>query len=681
MSIINGTADPDNLAGTSASEAINGFAGDDIITAGDGNDLIDGGEGNDTIDGGADEDTVMYSGNQGDYSVTDLGGGSYRVKHITPGAQDDGTDVLTNIEFLNFNGTTYVAIADAVTNQAPTGTGVGVPVADGVEDTPYTVSTANLVAEFSDPDGDPLSISAISANNGATVTPNEAGDGYTVKPAANFHGIVTLTYTVSDNKGGDIAHTRWIEFVPDNDEPTGTPDAVLPAGTEDTPYTVSTASLLSGMTDGDGDPLSITAISADEGAEVTADGAGGYTVKPAAHFNGTVTLTYTVSDGKGGETEVTQTVTFAAVEDEPTGGVTITGTAIEDGTLTANVSTLDDADGLNPADLTYQWMRGDEVIPGANGASYTLGQDDVGAEITVVVSYTDGEGNAETVTSPATPEVANVNDPLTGTVTIEGEAIEDGVLEAIHDDLDDPDGPGTITYQWMRGDDEVIEGATGKTYTLTQADVGAGIWVVVYHTDQGGTKESIESDVTDPVEDVLHDPDAVNDAAEVFEYGTVSGNVKSNDTDADDDPIAITSVSGASGTVAVAAGPIAATIVGRYGTLNLLANGMYSYEANDAESLAAGQNEVDVFTYTVSDGKGGTDTATLTITVKGTNDGTNGNDLLRGADQDESFSGGIGDDIIDARGGDDVLNGGDGDDILKGASATIRWTAALASTS
>src|SRR5690606_15048601 len=46
----------------------------------------------------------------------------------------------------------------------------------------------------------------------------------------------------------------------------------------------------------------------------------------------------------------------------------------------------------------------------------------------------------------------------------------------------------------------------------------------------------------------------------------------------------------------------------------------YTYVANNAHQLAAGQPATDTFTYTVSDGEGGTSSATLTVELTGTND-------------------------------------------------------------
>ena len=88
------------------------------------------------------------------------------------------------------------------------------------------------------------------------------------------------------------------------------------------------------------------------------------------------------------------------MNDDPTGGVTISGTATEDEVLTADTSTLADEDVLGA--LSYQWSRDGSPIDGATSDNYTLTQADVGAAITVEVSYTDGEGTAESVTSSAT---------------------------------------------------------------------------------------------------------------------------------------------------------------------------------------------------------------------------------------------------------------------------------------
>ena len=119
--------------------------------------------------------------------------------------------------------------------------------------------------------------------------------------------------------------------------------------------------------------------------------------------------------------------------------------------------------------FSYQWLRDGVAIAGATSSTYTLGDADVGAIITVTASYTDGQGSAESVTSAGTTAVTNVNDAPTGLVTISGVATEDQTLTASNT-LADADGLGVISYQWLR-DGVAIGGATNSTYTLGDADV------------------------------------------------------------------------------------------------------------------------------------------------------------------------------------------------------------------
>jgi len=98
----------------------------------------------------------------------------------------------------------------------------------------------------------------------------------------------------------------------------------------------------------------------------------------------------------------------------PTGAVTISGTVEEDQTLTSDTTTIADADGLGP--FTYQWERSTDgglswsPVAGAVNSTYTLGDTDVNARMRVVVSYTDGGGTSESLTSAPTGPVANVVD-------------------------------------------------------------------------------------------------------------------------------------------------------------------------------------------------------------------------------------------------------------------------------
>lgn len=87
------------INGTSASDKLVGLQGDDIISSDQGDDVISGLNGNDQIDGGPGIDTALYSGPQSSYTLV-LEPGAITITDRRPGL--DGTDTLSNMEFLDF---------------------------------------------------------------------------------------------------------------------------------------------------------------------------------------------------------------------------------------------------------------------------------------------------------------------------------------------------------------------------------------------------------------------------------------------------------------------------------------------------------------------------------------------------------------------------------------------------
>ena len=221
---------------------------------------------------------------------------------------------------------------------------------------------------------------------------------------------------------------------------------------------------------------------------------GTLTFQPVPDVFGVTTVTGELHDdggtaGGGVDTSAPQvfTIIVDAVNDPPLGVPTITGTPQEDQLLTADTSGISDADGLGP--FSYQWLRDGLVISGATGSTYTLGDGDVGTQVSLQVSYTDAQGTSEgPLTSNPTATVTNVNDPPLGVPTITGTPQEDQLLTADTSGISDADGLGPFSYQWLR-DGLVISGATGSTYTLGDGDVGTQVSLQVSYTDAQGTSE------------------------------------------------------------------------------------------------------------------------------------------------------------------------------------------------
>ncbi|MCX7066613.1 MAG: DUF4347 domain-containing protein, partial [Methylococcales bacterium] len=232
-----------------------------------------------------------------------------------------------------------------------------------------------------------------------------------------------------------------------------------------------------------------------------------YTITQAEVGN-TITVVASYIDGQGTAESVKSTPTSAVinVNDLPTGVVTIAGNATQGQVLTVS-NNLADLDGLGS--ITYQWKANGININGAIGSSYTLTQAEVSKAITVVASYFDGLGTAESKTSAATGAVVNVNDAPVGSVIITGSPTQGQTLTASHN-LTDIDGLGTITYQWQAttsgGTAVNIAGATNATYSLSQADVGKTITVVASYTDLQNTAESKSSAPTTAVINVNDAP-------------------------------------------------------------------------------------------------------------------------------------------------------------------------------
>ncbi|MCF3596512.1 VCBS repeat-containing protein [Planktothrix agardhii 1032] len=233
---------------------------------------------------------------------------------------------------------------------------------------------------------------------------------------------------------------------------------------------------------------------------------------PDANVNGTVNAVQVVAkdnDGLQSPTPVTAQVTVTAVNDAPTGNVSITGTATQNQTLTAT-NTLADADGLGT--LNYQWQESSDNgvtwtdISGATNNTFALSQTQVGKKVQVKVSYTDLLGTAETVNSSPTSLVANINDLPTGNVSITGTATQNQTLTATNT-LADADGLGTLNYQWQESADNGttwtnISGATNNTFTLSQTQVGKKVQVKVSYTDLLGTAETVNSSPTSLVANI-----------------------------------------------------------------------------------------------------------------------------------------------------------------------------------
>ena len=200
------------------------------------------------------------------------------------------------------------------------------------EDTAKVITTASLLANDTDADGDTLSVSSIVNATNGTATLNTAKTEITFTPNANSTTAGVITYKVSD--GTDTTdNTITVNVTAVNDAPTSTQIAATATATN-TNKTVSTT-----VQDVDGDALTYWAVSADtnrvtvtptaasKGSVSATDALSGKSVdfvaNPVAGVNGNTVITYYVSDGTAANVSKTFTLTVNASGSLPASASTV----------------------------------------------------------------------------------------------------------------------------------------------------------------------------------------------------------------------------------------------------------------------------------------------------------------------------------------------------------------------
>lgn len=193
---------------------------------------------------------------------------------------------------------------------------------------------------------------------------------------------------------------------------------------------------------------------------------------------------------------------------------------------------------------------------------------------------------------------------LAGGISFTGGDFPDGDFDFSGFDFNITSQTATISIPIFQ--DGIAEDPVTVTYTLAS---GEG-----YTVNSSASQDSVVFR-DDPAPIVENNPPAANDdSGSIIENQVFNGNVIANDSDPNNDPFTVTALNGN----ASIGSPITLDS-GAIVTLN--ANGTYSYNPNGQFNyLIDGQSTGDSFSYTVNDGRGGTDTAIVTITISGVSD-------------------------------------------------------------
>jgi VCBS repeat-containing protein len=531
-----------------------------------------------------------------DYTVTDGNGGSDTATvTITITGENDAPDAVDdNVGFTEDDGS---SLLDLVGN-------------DTDPDTSDTLSVGGI-----DTTGTSGSVSLV--NGTVSYDPNGQFENLAVGETA----IDTFSYTVTDGNGGVDTATVNVTITGVNDTPTAVNDDFA-FGEDDG---ASVLAVVGNDTDPDGDTLTVGGIDTTGTVGSVSLSSGTVSYDPNGQFENLAvgetaidTFTYTVTDGNGGTDTATVNVTITGVNDAPA-AVDDNATFGEDdgASILAVVGNDTDPDGdtltVGAIDTTGTVgtvsLSGGTVSYDPNGQFENLAVGDTAID-TCTYTVTDGNGGTDTATVNVT--ITGVNDVPTAVDDNATFGEDDGasILAVVGNDTD-PDGDtltvGAIDTTGTTGSVSLSGGTVsydpnGQFESLAVGETAIDTFTYTVTDGNGGTDTATVNVTITGVNDV---PTAVDDNATFGEGDGASVlAVVGNDTDPDGDTLTVGAIdtTGTTGSVSLSGGTV-------------------SYDPNGQfESLAVGDTAIDSFTYTVTDGNGGTDTATVNVTITGVND-------------------------------------------------------------
>jgi hypothetical protein len=215
----------------------------------------------------------------------------------------------------------------------------------------------------------------------------------------------------------------------------------------------------------------------------------------------------------------------------------------------------------------------------------------------VQVTANDGAGRTTTQTINVTVTPVNYNDPVI--TSVNSANVAENTTAVVNLTATDADLPAqTVSFSITGGADAALFQIVGGQLQFVSApdyeapaDADTNNVYVVQVTASDGAGRTTSQTINVTVTPVNEAPVGNDDSATTYQDAPITFNAVSNDTDPEGDTMVVSAVTqGANGTVTFAGGSV-------------------TYTPNSGFSGA------DSFTYTVSDGNGGTSTATINVTV------------------------------------------------------------------
>ena len=310
----------------------------------------------------------------------------------------------TDPKYANWYGCGIVDADRALLDVPPPPPAIGTPTANAdtattAEDTPVDV---DVLVNDTDPEGNPLTVTAVSTPARGTASANSAG---TIRyaPPGNLNGSDAFTYTVDDGQGHAATGTVTVTVTPVNDDPVAGPDVLVTS--RNVP---SSLAVLANDTDVDGDALSVSAVTDPPNGTATIESNGSVTYAPDADYSGPDAFDYTIVDGVGGSAAGHVAVTVVLVNYPPV-AVDDTATTAEDTPTSIDVVGNDtDVDGgALTATAVAQPAHGNTTLEAGGTVRYTPARDYAGPD---AFTYTVADGVGVTATGNVSVTVTPVND-------------------------------------------------------------------------------------------------------------------------------------------------------------------------------------------------------------------------------------------------------------------------------
>ena len=492
--------------------------------------------GNDSdVDGSLDESSIEIV----NAPLQGIAIASQGVISYTPNANSNGEDTFTyrvKDDLGEWSNAARVSLTVTPVNDAPLANNDTVQIN---EDESIVI---NVIINDDDVDGsiDVSSLQIVDSPSFGQVV-NNADGTFAYTPTSNYVGIDSFSYTLFDNEGAksNIASVT-ITILSVNDAPV-IESAALTSATQDEFYSYTL--VINDVDSADSYKLSAPELPGWLNFNLATGELSG---TPTNDDVGTHAVTLLVTDAEGLTDTQTFVITVADVNDEATGGISISGEAKQGQTLRVE-STIEDPDGVG--EFTYQWMRNGVLISGATLSEYMLTDADIGATITVVVTYVDGNGNTETFTSGATSPVIIAN---TAPVA-NGEQLSTNEDESI---------TFTLSYFDDNGDDltfNLVTPVSNGTLTMDANSFTYQPNADFYGTDSFSYQVSdgkVSSElatvtiIVNPVSDApISVPDSFTINTDLNEF--VILDVLANDRDADGDELTILNATASAGVVRI----------------------------------------------------------------------------------------------------------------------------------